>query len=196
MPLPPAHLLMGVAAAEVVRTAAPLPRYRTWAVAAGLALLPDIDYGIRIVVGAWAPLERSATHSLAATLLVALLAWLMAGGRWAAVAGAGYGSHLLADLLQNQERTSVALFWPWQERGMEPLFPLFPRVTFERGEGVRGAALSLFEPPHVYALLLETAIAAAIFAGVFLICHTVRRARGSRQPRRGRLTHPSAGGPR
>jgi membrane-bound metal-dependent hydrolase YbcI (DUF457 family) len=171
-------MLVGAAAAEGVSALTPVPRYRAWMVGAAFALLPDIDYAYRIATGEFAPIERSLTHSLLATAVVALAVWLVAGRRWAAVAGAGYASHLLADLLQHQRRTSVALFWPLQERGMEPILPLFPYIHVPRGVGVRGAALGLFDDQSFPPLIQETAIAAGIFFGMLVLTGWVRKRRG------------------
>jgi membrane-bound metal-dependent hydrolase YbcI (DUF457 family) len=175
MPLPPAHLLIGAAAAESVHAVTPLPRLRAWAVGAAFGLLPDIDFAYRIATGNFAPIGRSVTHSLVATALVALAVWLVAGRKWGAVAGLAYASHLLADLLQHQPRTSVALLWPLQTRGMEPILPLFPYVPAMRGGGVTGAARSLFTERAFPALLQETAIALGIFFAVLVLAGLVRR---------------------
>jgi membrane-bound metal-dependent hydrolase YbcI (DUF457 family) len=178
MPLPPAHMLFGAAAAEGVAAATSLPRYRAWMVGAVVALLPDLDFGIRLLTGEYAPIERSSLHSLAATAAVMLVAGLVAGRRWAALAGAAYASHLLADLLQHQARTSVALFWPLQQRGMEPLLPLFPFVPAQRGDGMIGAAVSLFSPDAFPPLLQSTTIAAAFFFCALLASTWLRTRRG------------------
>jgi membrane-bound metal-dependent hydrolase YbcI (DUF457 family) len=175
MPLPPAHLLIGAAAAEGVTAVTPLRRFHAWVVGAAFGLLPDVDFAYRLATGEYAPIGRSITHSLVATALVALAVWMVAGRRWAAVAGAGYASHLLADLMQHQERTSVALLWPLQAEGMEPLLRLFPHVPFMRGDGIRGAARSLFTEPAFPALLQETAIALGILGAVLLLAWAFRR---------------------
>jgi len=167
-------MLIGAAAAEGVSALTPVPRWRAWLVGAAFALLPDSDFAIRILTGEFAPIERSATHSLLATAVVALAVWLLAGRRWAAVAGAAYASHLLADLLQHQPRTSVALLWPLHERGMEPLLPLFPYVPIQRGGGVFGAARSLMREHAFAPLLQETAIAAGIFFGMLVFTGWLR----------------------
>jgi membrane-bound metal-dependent hydrolase YbcI (DUF457 family) len=177
MPLPPAHLLLGAAAAEGVAAVTAVPRYRAWAVGAAFALLPDLDYGIRLLTGEFAPIERRMLHSLLATAVVALAVLLVAGKRWAAVAGAGYASHLVADLLQQQARTSVALFWPLHERRMEPILPLFPSAPIHRGDGVIEAALSQLHGFALAALLQSTAIAAGIFFGVLLLTGWIRERR-------------------
>ena len=167
-------MLIGAAAAEGVTAIMPVPRYRAWVVGAVCGLLPDIDYGYRLLTGEFASIERSATHSLLATAVVVLAVWLVVGGRWAAVAGAGYASHLLADLMQHQQRSSVALFWPLQERGMEPLVPLFPYVPLQRGDGVLGAVRGLLRDHSFGPLLQETAIAAGIFFAMLVLTGWIR----------------------
>jgi membrane-bound metal-dependent hydrolase YbcI (DUF457 family) len=181
MPLPPAHMLVGAAAAQAVATGTPLPRYRVWAVGALFGLLPDLDYGIRILTGEFAPIERSALHSLPATALAALAVWILAGRLWAAIGGTAYASHLLADLLQDQARSSVALFWPFQEQGMEPLLPLFPFVPVQRGEGIMGAATGLFHGASLAPFLQQTAIAGGLFAAVLAMSCTIHRHRPSKR---------------
>lgn len=183
MPLPPAHMLVGAAAAEGVAAVAPVSRYRAWAVGALFGLLPDLDYGLRILTGDYGPIERSALHSLPATALVVVAVAIVAGRRWGAVAGAGYASHLLADLLQHQARTSVALLWPFQETGMEPLLPLFPFVPVERGAGVMGAAAGLLRGDAFAPFLQETAIAAGIFFAMLVAGGWARARRGSARTR-------------
>jgi membrane-bound metal-dependent hydrolase YbcI (DUF457 family) len=174
-------MLIGAGAAETVGSLTPVPRYRAWLVGAAFGLLPDADFAFRILTGEHAPIERSATHSLAATALVVLAIWVVAGRRWSAVAGAGYLSHLLADLMQHQPRTSVALFWPLQAEGMQPILPLFPFAYVQRGGGVLAAARSLFEGYAFPALLQETAIAAGIFFGALALSAAVRERRAARR---------------
>jgi membrane-bound metal-dependent hydrolase YbcI (DUF457 family) len=174
VPYPPAHILIGIGVAELVRGRL---RYRwaVWLAAAGFALLPDLDVAIRAATGEWGPVDRSFTHSLVGVAAVSALVWLAAGPRWSLVAGAAYASHLLADLLQDQRITSVVPGWPFQDRGMVPLAPLFPRVPVERGSGMRQAALSLLEPAALERLLLETAIAGAIFLACLAVAALLRR---------------------
>jgi membrane-bound metal-dependent hydrolase YbcI (DUF457 family) len=177
MPLPPAHMLVGAAAAEGAAYATQVPRYRAWLVGAAFSLLPDADYAIRMLTGEFAPIERSALHSLPATAVVVLAMLLVAGWRWSVVAGAGYASHLVADLVQHQARTSVALFWPLQQRGMEPILPLFPFVPLHRGGGIRGAVTSMLHPDALARLLQSTAIAAGIFFGMLVLTGWLRERR-------------------
>jgi membrane-bound metal-dependent hydrolase YbcI (DUF457 family) len=188
-------MLVGAAAAESVRAVTPLPRLRAWAVGAACGLLPDIDYAFRIMTGQWAEIDRSVTHSLLATAVVMLVVWALAGRAWSAVAGAGYASHLVADLLQDQLWTSVILFYPLQQERMEPIYPLFPPVQVMRGEGILGAARGLLREPTRSALLEETAIAAAIFLAVVLIAAVVRRLVRPGAPRAG-VTDPAPDAPR
>lgn len=174
MPYPPAHVLIGIGAGELARGR--LHRWwLVWIVAAGFALLPDVDVAIRAATGAWAPLDRGFTHSLLAIAAIWVGVRLAAGSQWALVAGTAYASHLVADLLQSQRRTSVALLWPLQEERMAPVAALFPGVPVERGSGMRQAALSLLAPESLTRLLLETAIAAGILLACLALAAALRR---------------------
>jgi len=182
MPMPPAHMLLGAAAAELVVAARPLPRRAAWAVGALVALLPDGDFAFRLLTGGYAPVQRPMTHSLLALLVFAGLAWAIAGRRWSAVTAAAYASHLLSDLFQHQWSTSVAPLWPLQSEGMAPLLPLFPYVPIVRGEGGREAAMGLLREPSFAPLLQETAIAAGLFCAALLIAGRIRRRRVGAEP--------------
>jgi membrane-bound metal-dependent hydrolase YbcI (DUF457 family) len=176
VPFPPAHILIGAGAAELAGGGVRRPAWwRVWGVAAAFALLPDVDVALRAATGAWGPVDRSFTHSLLAVGVAALLVRGVAGSRWSLIAATAYGSHLMADLLQTQSRTSVVLVWPFQDRGMAPLAHLFPAVPVERGAGMRQAALSLLEPPALAALLIETAIGAAVLLACLAIAAALRR---------------------
>src|SRR5829696_249743 len=114
MAFPPAHILVGLGAAEVVRAALPLPKWPARIVAASLAVLPDADIVIGLVgERAGSAYHGTFTHSIIATLVVALVAWVVAGKRWGVLAGVGYGSHLLVDLLDKRGKTNVLLGWPF-----------------------------------------------------------------------------------
>src|SRR5215218_7170845 len=101
MAFPPAHMLIGAGFAEALRAGMdhPPPRRYAWAVAAVLAASPDGDIVLGILLGRGGSLHGTFTHSLTATVVVALLAYAVGGGRWAAIAGVAYASHLLVDLL-------------------------------------------------------------------------------------------------
>ncbi len=124
MPTSLAHAFGGLAAAEGG------PRARGWSRAplvlfcAVVANLPDADFVPGLLLGDAGRFHRHATHSLLATLLVALACalWL----RWRRRAAAGdaarfgwlaflvYGSHLLLDMLVTRptDTSGVPLFWP------------------------------------------------------------------------------------
>ncbi len=169
MAFPPAHMLVGAGAAEVVRGVAPLPRWRAWAVAAALAALPDVDFVIGLAAGRAAAYHGTFTHSAVAVLAVGLLAWRLSGPRWGALAAAGYGSHLLVDLLDDRGRTNVLLGWPFSHTQPLAIAPVFPTVPFEHGEGVRVAFLSLFRPDVFASLVEQTALGTVFFAGLVLL---------------------------
>lgn len=177
MAFPPAHLLVGAGAAEVVRSVAPLPRGRAWGVAAALALVPDLDFVLGILAGRASQYHGTFTHSVVATLAVGLAARLLAGRRWGALAAVGYGSHLLVDLLDDRGRTNVLLGWPFTDAQPFAIAKLFPIVPFEQGEGIRVAFLSLFRPEVFARLAAQTLLGAAVFAALLLLAALLRRAR-------------------
>lgn len=174
MAFPPAHMLIGAGAAEVVRGVAPLPRWRAWTVAAVLAVSPDFDFILGIAVGRGGSYHGTFTHSLAAVVVVALAAWLLAGRRWALLAGVGYGSHLLVDLLDDRGRTNVLLGWPFTHERPYAIARVFPKVPFNPGGGMRDAVLSLFTWEVMRQFLLQTALGVVFFVALLAAARGVR----------------------
>lgn len=177
MSFPPAHLLLGAAAAETALLDVNLPRWRAWLVGALLGVLPDGDFVLGLLTGNTSAYHGTFTHSLTAVAAVAIVAWMAAGPAWSAVAAAGYGSHLVVDLMDARGRTNVLLAWPVSEVRPNAVAGVFPTVVFEQGEGFFAALLSLFRPEGIASLLEQTAIAAAFFAAAILFSTLVRRVR-------------------
>lgn len=179
MPLPPAHLLVGAGAADLATAGTPLPRWKVWLVGAAVGVLPDMDTGVGILLGRSAAFHGIFTHTPVALLAVALLAWWLAGRRWAAVVAAAYASHLVIDVMEAWGRSSVKLLWPFSEWRLGSILPLFHNVPWARGGGPWGAALSLFQPPALQWLLAQTVMGAGIFALLVLASRALhpRRAR-------------------
>jgi hypothetical protein len=113
MSFPPAHALIGAGLAEIVIAAKPLPRWKAWAVAGFLAVSPDFDIVIGLMTGRGASLHGTFSHSVTAVVVLTLTVYAMGGGRWALVAGSGYGSHLLVDMLDDTGPTNLMLGWPF-----------------------------------------------------------------------------------
>lgn len=116
----PSHIVVGQFAyfcASVL--AAHKPHVAEALIAAAAALLPDLDKRDGMV-GRWVPWlsgpieylvgHRTATHSLLATIAVALLAWPLPEGFWLAVV-AGFASHPIADMM-----TPAGVAWLWPSR--------------------------------------------------------------------------------
>lgn len=182
MAFPPAHLLVGAGVAEVARSAVPLPRWRAWAAGAALAVVPDLDIVLGIALGRGGDYHGTFTHSILATLAVALLFRALAGRGWGVLAGAAYGSHLLVDLLDDRGRTNVLLGWPFTDERPFAIARIFPQVTFQHGGGLRAAVLSLFRPEAAAALLAQTAVGLLFFLGLVLLARGVRRMRRASPP--------------
>ena len=178
MAFPPAHFLVGCGVAEVVRGIFPrLPRSAAWLVAGSLAVAPDLDFGFGMLLGRTYEYHGTFTHSLVATASVAVLAWLLAGAGWGVLAGMGYGSHLLVDLLDDRGRTNVLLGWPFTLEQPLAIARVFPTIPFEQGRGVLAAALSLLEPAAFRQLAIQTAFGALALALLLLLAAVVRRGR-------------------
>jgi hypothetical protein len=161
MAFPPAHALVGAGVAEMTLTVAPLPRWKAWAVAALLAVIPDLDLGFGMLMGRASAYHGTFTHSAVAVVVVSLLAAL-AGREWGFLAGAAYGSHLLVDLLDDRGRTNVLLAWPFSAERPDAIARVFPTVPFTQGHGAWGAARSLLTPP-VYGPLLHQTLVGLLF---------------------------------
>lgn len=188
MAFPPAHLLVGAGVAEVVRSAAPpLPRRRAWAVAASLAVVPDLDLVLGLALGRGAEYHGTFTHSVVATLVVGLAAAALAGWRWGVLAGAGYGSHLLVDLLDDRGRTNVLLGWPFTQERPFAIARVFPPVPFGRAGGLRESVLALPRPEALLALAEQTLIGGLFFLALLALAGALRVAR---RRRRGRHANP------
>lgn len=181
MAFPPAHLLVGAGAAEVARAFAPVPPWRARAVAAFLAVLPDADIVLGIALGRGGLYHGTFTHSLVATLVVALVAAALAGWRWALVAGLGYGSHLLVDLLDDRGRTNVLLGWPFTHERPFAIGRVFPQVTFDHGEGVPGAVLSLFTAEAMGSILHQTLVGLLFYLALYGLGAGIRQLRARRR---------------
>lgn len=178
MAFPPAHMLIGAGVATVACAAMrnPPPRRAAWGVAALLAAAPDGDIIVGILLGRGGALHGTFTHSAVAVAVVTLAALLMGGGRWAAVAGLGYGSHLLVDLLDGSGPTNLKLGWPFTSARSHSLGKVFPKVPVN-GDGILDTANNVLQPDSLVKLALQTLLAAAIFAALLLVAHLVRRGR-------------------
>lgn len=176
MAFPPAHMLVGAGFAEVVGAVTPLPRWKAAFVAASLSVLPDVDFAVGLVDrGVASVYHGTFTHSIFATLVVGALAWMLAGRAWGLLATAGYGSHLLVDLLDDRGRTNVLLGWPFSQEYPFAIARIFPTVPFAHGNGVLRAALSLLEPRVFEQLALQTFVGAAMLAFLLLLTRLIRR---------------------
>ena len=162
MAFPPAHFLVGAGVAELVRVGTPLPRWKAWIIAGALAVSPDLDFGVGMLMGDIGSYHGTFTHSAFAVVVVSLLAAL-AGRGWGILAGAAYGSHLMVDLLDDRGQTNVLLGWPLTDSRPDAMARVFPTVPLTQGDGLLGALTSLLEPDTLLALLHQTAVGALFF---------------------------------
>ncbi len=177
MAFPPAHLLVGVGAAELARVPTPLPFWKVWLVGACFGVVPDIDTVILFLLGEASPHHGLYTHNLVAIGVVALLVWSFAGAHWALIAGTAYASHLVVDLLR-EGMTSVHLLWPLSSEPVEGLAPVFPTVPFDRVNG----GFAFFGTDPWGKILDQILIGAAFFIIAVLLAAALRQLRAGRQP--------------
>lgn len=180
MPFPPAHLLVGAGVAEVARAATGdrIPRGRAWLAGALLGALPDVDVAIGMAMGRGGAFHGTATHSVAAVVVWTLLAFAVGGGRWAALAGAAYGSHLVLDLLDERGRSNLHLGWPFTAARADAVGEIFPKVVIG-GNGLTGAPENLLRARPLENLLLQTILAALVLVVLLGIAWLIRRLRAS-----------------
>ena len=183
MPFPPAHMLIGAGMAEVARAGmrTPPPRRIVWPVAAGLAAGPDADLLVGILRGVGGAYHGTFSHSLMAVVIVALAGYALGGGRWAVIGGVAYGSHLLVDLLDESGPTNLMLGWPFTGVHAYSLGKLFPKVPVD-GNGMVDTALNVLKPQALTNLVVQTLMAAAVFAAFLLLAAFIRRRRASTRP--------------
>ncbi|HEX8695700.1 MAG TPA: metal-dependent hydrolase [Longimicrobium sp.] len=193
MAFPPAHFLIGAGFAEVARASSrrPPPRWAAWAVGGCAAALPDVDIVLGIARGASGAYHGTFTHSVAAAVVWALIGYAFGGGRWAAVVGVGYGSHLLVDLLDDSGPTNLMLGWPFSGARPYSLGRFFPKVPVE-GDGLVDTALNVLRPDALSLLLQQTLLAAACAGALFLLAAAIRRARTRRAGAADAFPHPPA----
>lgn len=184
MAFPPAHFLVGCGMAELTRTVAPVPRWRSWLLAGALAVSPDFDFIIGLVAGRAYEYHGTFTHSVFAAVVVGAAIALAVGWRWGLVGAAGYGSHLLVDLLDDRGRTNVLLAWPFSDKQPFAIARLFPTIPFDQSGGMRRAALSLLEPEVFRALTIQTLVGAGLLLLLLGAALVLRRAlaAGGRRP--------------
>lgn len=178
MAFPPAHMLIGAGFAELARAGMdrPPPRRFVWAVGAVLAAAPDGDIILGILMGRGGSLHGTFTHSLTVAAAVALVAYALGGGRWATIAGIGYASHLLVDLLDDSGPTNLMLGWPFTGARPYSLGKLFPKVPVE-GDGMIDSALNVLRPHALANLVIQTLMAAAMFGAMIMLARAIRRNR-------------------
>ncbi len=130
-----------------------------------VAVLPDMDLVVGFALGRGREFHGLFSHTLVAVALVAVLAWLLAGRRWALIAAGAYGSHLLLDILQERRSSSVQPLWPVSSEPMGGIVDLFPSASLPLHLGPVGVMEAVLQPPLRTEILIQTAIAAAFFLG-------------------------------
>ena len=170
MPTPIGHALAGIA---VAWSAEPESRLSSVVRALGepltlvcvaLAVLPDADL-------LYPPIHRSVTHSIGATILVAIVAasvtgWVTGKIQWriVSVCAAAHASHLLLDWLgtdRNYSPFGIQLLWPFDQGWYQSGWDLFLQV--ERRDPLSFATIRV----DVAAALREIAIVGSIVVAIW-----------------------------
>jgi membrane-bound metal-dependent hydrolase YbcI (DUF457 family) len=191
MPSPIGHILAGVATALGADIAAPQPRSdpsrpalypsSELLMCAALAAAPDLDLLYR-------PIHRTATHSVAAVVLVFIITAGLTGKvtRWrtATVYALAWASHLLLDWLGTDWSVprGVELLWPFSDRWFISGVDLFRQTTTRH----------LWTMPVLLANALTVAQEVAIMLPVVLLLWLVRIKTAPRlAPKLSRSHHPA-----
>ena len=180
MALPPLHLLIGAAAAEGVRGERIAP-WKAWGIGAFVAVVPDAGSALFMAVGQGVAQHGLYSHTLVATVAVALGVGALAGRRWGLIVGSAYASHLLVDLLRAGSKTSVYLAWPLSAEPLAPIAPLFAVIPFEWEEGLFP---ELYGPDPIGTLIRQTLVGFAVFLAVVGVSFVARRRFGRTIPAR------------
>ncbi|HLM67609.1 MAG TPA: metal-dependent hydrolase [Longimicrobium sp.] len=157
----------------------PPPRWLAWSVGAFLAAGPDADIIIGILRGHGGADHGTFSHSLLAVAIITLMGYVAGGGRWAAIGGLSYGSHLLVDMLDESGPTNLMLGWPFTGARPYAIGKLFPKVPVE-GDGIVDTALNVLRPDALTNLVVQTLLAAGVFVTFLLLAASVRRWRSER----------------
>jgi len=170
MPSPLAHALTGAATyAALAPEGRPRPEWRPWATAVFAGAAADLDFLPGLLVGDPSRFHHWATHSIAATLLFALLvapqasATLGSLGRRAVILATAYGSHLVLDYLtvDTTRPRGIPLFWPFGDGYYISPVLLFTDIH-------HGASWGAFVNWHnVGAVLIEAVV---VGVPVLLVC--------------------------
>jgi inner membrane protein len=162
------HIAAGLVAGELLARHSPAPRARCLLAGVVLSAVPDLD-----VIGQWVGVvedsawsHRGATHSLVGMVTVGVAFALAAGPSWGrgwyrwAWSVATVLSHGMLDLLTRE--STVALFWPFEERRAYLAWRPLPGVD-NVGE--------LFSRAGVPVLVTET----LVFSPLFLLAWWLSR---------------------
>jgi membrane-bound metal-dependent hydrolase YbcI (DUF457 family) len=175
-------MLIGAGMAEVARATMrePPPRWLVWSVAAVLAAGPDADIIVGILRGVGGANHGTFSHSILATVIVALAGYSAGGGRWAVIAGVSYGSHMLVDLLDDSGPTNLMLGWPFTGAQPYSIGKLFPKVPVE-GDGIIDTAMNVLQGQALINLVVQTLMGAGFFAALWMVAAAIRRRREERE---------------
>lgn len=180
MAFPPAHAVVGAAVADLARGTSDISPRRAALAGAALSILPDLDIILSIAMERGAEYHGTFTHSIVAVIVLGGFATVLFGRAWGAICAAGYGSHLLVDLLDDRGRTNVLLGWPFTHEKPYAIGRLFPKVGFNSAAGMQEALRTLTAADSIRAIVVQTLLALLVAAPFVAAGWALRRAAGPR----------------
>jgi inner membrane protein len=168
MPLPVAHALVGATIAVAVLPREMPRRLRAIALAAALAVAPDLDFSAPWLLDLEHDWHRGFTHSVFFALIVtALIHAYYKAARWRETLSAGLAllSHGLLDSVTTASDRGVALLWPFSSQRIS--LGWFPIDGYFIGND------ALYD--NVLRMFLELAQELIIFLPFLLLALLVRR---------------------
>ena len=188
MPSPVAHSLAGAAVAFIaIRSGVVSRQWVFWLGSLAFAAnAPDLDFVPGVFVGEPGIYHHGPTHSLAASVVFAVAAWMAAAiarladpRQFALLMGLGYLSHVLLDFLTIDTRApfGMALYWPFTSRIVSSPVQIFVEIWTA---GRRTFWLSLLQWHNAWAILRELVIMTVLLGGLAVVVSLLRRYRTER----------------
>jgi membrane-bound metal-dependent hydrolase YbcI (DUF457 family) len=169
------HATVGYLVYEAVR---PAGRHRPGLLlaAVGLANAPDLDFVPGLVLGAPGAFHRGLTHTMAAVVVVMLVAgavgwWRNPLGKgawwWAGFAAAAYAGHLLVDFVTVDAVApyGARFLWPLSDRFHHAGVGVFGEIVIDPSSRL-GFVRSLMNPAALGVWVREVLLAVVVVGGV------------------------------
>jgi inner membrane protein len=153
-------------------------RFLSWCLV--MAMAPDLDFLLGILMGQPSRYHQGLSHSLGAAVMVSLALTLLYSRKRHTMAGEGgrfflaYASHLVLDFWGADTRPpyGIPLFWPLSERVYLALWPVFMGVqhTLPTTATTGDWLLTIFQPVNLRAIGIEVLVLLPIALLVRALC--------------------------